>query len=121
MEGVKIKADVRFDPGTLARSEFWAMSDAAQATSPNNYFITITSGCDGKHDNDSKHYTGWGKDIRVRDFPGVAFKKEKGKWKCSTGKTILLAWVKRIQRRLGNRYFVQLEEKKVHIHMQFNG
>jgi len=120
MEGAKVKDDVRFDPRTIGRPEFWAMSDAAQATSPDNYFITITSGCDGKHMNDSKHYTGWGKDIRVKDFPGVDFGKEEGVWKCTMGETILLAWVKRIQKRLGNRYFVQFEEKKVHIHMQFN-
>ena len=96
------------------------MSNAAQATAPTNYYVTITSGCDGKHDDDSKHYLGWGMDIRVKNVPGVDFFEEDGKWKCIMGKDILLAWVTRIQKRLGDCYFVQLEEEKVHIHMQFN-
>ena len=129
MDGIRVKGGVRFDPRTVGRSEFWRMSEAVQAVAPPDYYATITSGCDGRHKTDSKHYLGWAKDYRVRDFPGVVFIKKtrvgdsKGKkfWECTEGLNVLLSWVARIQKRLGNLYFVDLEIKKVHIHIQYNG
>ena len=121
MDGIRIKKSVRFDPRTVERAEFWRMTDAVQATAPPNYYVTITSGCDGKHKIDSKHYLGWAKDYRIFDIPKVEFGKTDNCWICTQGEAILLSWVSRIQRRLGNLYFVDLEVGKKHIHIQYNG
>ena len=121
MEGIRTKEDVRFDPRTISRPEFWLMTDAVQATAPPDYYTTITSGCDGKHKDESKHYKGWAKDFRIRDVPGVVTEDINGYWICSSGIQILEFWVRRIRERLGNLYFVELNIPKLHIHAQYNG
>ena len=121
MDGINCKSDVRFDPRTIGRVEFWRMTEAVQAMAPTNYFVTITSGCDGKHKTDSKHYTGWAKDYRIRDVPGVrisAFGKE---FVYLEGREILDRWERRIRKRLGDQYFVSVEYSKIHLHVQYNG
>lgn len=121
MDGIRIKDDVRFDPRTVGKVEFWKMTEAVQATSPMDYYATITAGCDGKHKAESKHYLGWAKDYRIWDIPGVVIDKISDTWICSKGLELLEAWVRRIQARLGNLYTVLLEVNKVHIHIQYNG
>ena len=121
MDGIKVKSSVRFDPRTLGRSEFWVISEAVQATAPTNYYATITSGCDGKHKTDSRHYLGWAKDYRIFDVPGVMLQKVNKVWTCVEGLDTLTTWVARAQKRLGNLYFLDLEVPKKHIHAQYNG
>ena len=121
MDGIRCKAGVRFNPRTIEKTEFWRMTEAVQAIAPTNYCVTITSGCDGKHKTESKHYTGWAKDYRIKDIPGVKFDLLKDKWVCSTGREILEIWATRIRKRLGDQYFVAIEWDKIHIHVQYNG
>ena len=68
-----------------------------------NIETVITSGLDGVHSKNSKHYVGRAVDIRTRDIrpdtlPGIA---------------------QELQSRLGGEYYVLLEP--THIHIQFNG
>jgi len=121
MEGIQCKSCARFDPRTIGRIEFWRMTEAVQDTAPANYYVTITSGCDGKHKTDSKHYTGWAKDYRIKDVPGVKIAQLGEDYVCLEGKEILNLWEKRIKRRLGDQYFVAIEYEKVHLHVQYNG
>lgn len=64
--------------------------------------LTITSVMDGKHKEGSKHYSGFGFDVRTRDMePNFA------KWAATTA-----------QERLGDQYDVVLESD--HIHVEFD-
>ena len=98
METIRIKPGVEFDPRTVGDPRFWVMAEAAQETAPAGYSITITSGCEGRHRVDSQHYEGEAIDIRIRDFP-----KKLG------------VWESRIQKRLGDSYYVLLEPTHLHI------
>jgi hypothetical protein len=65
--------------------------------------LVITSATDSQHSNMSRHYVGYGLDIRSRDI-----KKESGD-----------AVVREMQTALGNEYYVAFEVH--HFHLQFNG
>lgn len=101
---VQIKSGVKFLHQSFAFHQLWWIIYQAQLLAPDGYEITITSACDGKHAEHSKHYTGKAVDLRIRDFP-------KG---CS-----VQTWAARVQRRLGDEYFVLLEDN--HLHAQYNG
>ena len=101
---INIKPGVQFHLHTFSNSTISRIPLAAYFTSPTDYHPTITSGCDGKHKVNSKHYTGKALDFRIRDFPADP-----------------ATWAGRMQAQLGDEYFVGLELKKNHIHVQFNG
>jgi len=61
--------------------------------------IVITSGSDGRHSNGSRHYCGYGMDLRTRDMADDSKQKATD--------TIKLA--------LGGEYYVQLESNHLHI------
>jgi uncharacterized protein YcbK (DUF882 family) len=75
----------------------------AAETAPADYVVTVTSGCDGKHLENSSHYRGKAFDFRIHDLSS------------SQART----WADRLRLTLGTRYFVLLEPN--HIHVQFNG
>lgn len=103
---IRIKPGVSIHPASVKTPEVMHILWVAQDTAPAEYNITVTSGCDGVHHAKSKHYDGRAFDFRIRDFPVTA--------DCS-----LATWVRRMQARLGDEYFVLLE--KDHIHVQWNG
>lgn len=65
--------------------------------------LVITSGTEGKHSPTSRHYLGYGVDIRCRDIP----------------KPQIPEAVIDMQESLGAEFFVLFEGN--HIHIQFNG
>jgi len=101
---IHIKPCVFFHHDMFRAPEMCKMIWQAQLLAPDGYEITITSGCDGKHKENSKHYRGRALDFRVNDFPAV---------------TSIKTWAARLQNRLGDEYFVLLEPG--HMHVQFNG
>lgn len=103
---IHIKPGVVFHPQSVRSPSVMRILWAAQDLAPCGYNITVTSGCDGTHKPKSKHYDGRAFDLRTRDFP----KNEK----CS-----ISVWVRRMQARLGDEYFVLHEED--HVHIQWNG
>ena len=104
-----IARQIKFKPGVLVLASSlcnYHVVDiliAAVETAPADYVVTVTSGCDGKHLENSSHYRGKAFDFRIRDLSG------------SQART----WTDRLRLALGNRYFVLLEPD--HIHVQFNG
>jgi len=98
---IRVKPGVRFHPDTWVCG-MTRILRAVEDLAPARYTITITSGCDGKHREGSKHYKGRALDFRTRDFP------------YSPG-----TWARRIQNRLGDEYFVLVEP--THMHIQWNG
>ena len=104
---IKIKRGVTFSHLTFIYPEVMRIIFQAQLLAPDGYGITITSGNESKkHRVNSKHYIGQAFDFRIRDFP----KKAK-----------LETWERRLQKRLGDEYFVGLEREKKHLHIQWNG
>ena len=101
---VRVKEGVFFHPDTFSHHEMSRIVSQAQILAPSGYEITITSAFDGKHSKNSKHYKGKALDFRTRDFPK----------NCSVS-----TWANRLQRRLGDEYFVLVE--KTHMHVQWNG
>jgi len=100
---IKVKAGVTFHPNSFKYQQIARIIKQADRTAPNNYDPTITSACDGKHHDKSKHYFGAAFDFRIRDL-------ESGHAD---------TWSRRLQKRLGDEYFVLLEAH--HIHVQWNG
>lgn len=100
---IKIKSGVEISHISFALPRVMLIVYYAQLLSPEGYEVTITSGCEGKHSPRSKHHIGKALDLRIRDLP-EGFAK---------------TWARRLQRRLGDEYFVLLEE--THLHMQWNG
>ena len=75
---------------------------------PEDAHVTITSGIDGAHAEDSGHYQLRALDVRAKNF------------RTRAGKDAFLAG---LRRRLGPRYTVLLESEgkpREHVHMQFN-
>ncbi len=75
---------------------------------PQNPYVTITSGIDGVHAEDSGHYQLRALDVRTKNFRTRAAKA---------------AFLAGLRRRLGPRYTVLLESAgtpREHVHMQFN-
>jgi len=103
---IKIKRGVTFSHLSFLYPQVMLIIFVAQLLAPDGYEVTIISGNDSKHKPKSKHYTGQAFDFRIRDFPA---------------NTKLETWERRIQKRLGDGYFVQLEPKKKHLHIQWNG
>ena len=105
---IRVKAGVEFHIDTWKWPEMCRIVWQAQVLAPAGYEITITSGCDGVgiHKSGSKHFLGKAFDFRIRDFPANASPK---------------IWERRLQNRLGDEYYVEFDEKKVHLHAQWNG
>ena len=101
---VRFKPGVQFYHISFLYPEIMRIIYLTQKMAPVGYEVTITSGCDGKHEPNSSHYKGKAFDFRIRDFP-----EDKS----------LTVWRDRVQRALGNCYFVLLEE--THLHVQYNG
>jgi len=99
---IKVKPGVRFHLRTFSSPDVTRIVIAVCMTTPSDYHPMITSGCDGKHSVNSKHYTGKALDFRIKDFPADP-----------------AVWADRIQKRLGDDYFVLLD--KTHVHIQWNG
>mgnify|MGYP001825392817 CR=1 FL=1 len=64
----------------------------------------ITSGCEGVHSKNSKHYIGYALDFRHRDMDSEMTKRRAAK---------------EMQEALGAEYYVMYEDS--HIHVQYNG
>ena len=105
---IRVKSGVEFLLDTWSWPEMCRIVQQAQILAPAGYEITITSGCDGKdiHKPTSKHFMGKAFDFRIRDFPANASPA---------------TWARRLQNRLGDEYFVELDEPKQHLHVQWNG
>jgi len=101
---IHIKTGVKFSHRMFVYPQMMRVPWYAQLLAPDGYEVTITSGCDGEHAENSKHWLGLALDFRIRDFPAG----------CSVE-----VWARRIQNRLGDGYFVLVEEK--HLHVQYNG
>ena len=99
---ILIKPGVKFHPDTFRYPEMSHIIYEAHILAPSGYELTITSACDGKHKENSKHYKGKAIDFRIRDFPES-----------------VEVWARRLQNRLGDEYFILLES--THLHCQFNG
>jgi len=99
---IKVKGGVLFHPNMLYKPYMWTMILVVRMTCPGVYTPTITSGTDGTHKRQSKHYYGDALDWRIRDYPGDSQR-----------------WAYQIQAKLGNKYYVRLEPD--HIHIQYNG
>lgn len=79
------------------REKLWRIAMICKLYNGINYVMTITSGNDGIHKKDSKHYENNAIDIRTRDM-GNRYKT-----------------FKEIQRDLGKNYDVILENDHIHI------
>jgi hypothetical protein len=101
---IKIKNGVCFHPATFRYPQMMRIPFHAAILAPGGYDVTITSGCDGKHKDGSRHYKGLAIDFRTRDFPEG----------CK-----LATWRDRLAKRLGDEYFVLIEPD--HLHVQWNG
>ena len=101
---IHIKEGVVFHHDTFSHPEMGRLIHQAQSLSPPGYEITITSACDGNHKDGSKHYKGTAIDFRTKDFPAAAS---------------VNVWGKRLQNRLGDEYFILIED--THLHAQWNG
>ena len=64
----------------------------------------ITSASEGKHREDSRHYTGWAIDLRIRHM-------DKRLWPVIA---------EELGKALGPQYDVILEAKKLHIHVEYD-
>ena len=100
---MKVKAGVKFHKDTWKYPEVVRIIRIVEDSAPPQYEPTITSGCDGEHVKESKHYYGKALDFRVRDLQEAPRERWKGK----------------IERRLGNDYYVKLSS--VSLHIQWNG
>jgi hypothetical protein len=72
-----------------------------------NIEFVVTSGVEGRHKQDSKHYDGKALDMRSREFNGGSMGDE-----CRS-------FVEHLQGLLGSTYFILQESH--HIHIQYNG
>jgi len=127
---IATKEGVTYIARTFEDARFGVMAAVAQAVAPDAYSVTVTSAGegysgDGVHRDESCHYIGWAIDVRIRDFPGTKYSFQGPElekcWEIIKGEIELKAWVRKIAAKLGSRYTVILEVKKLHIHMQFNG
>jgi len=100
---IKIKPGVAFHPAMFTAPAMMHMVDTVTGCAPENYNPTITSGCEGIHKKDSKHYKGRALDFRIRDLSRETAEQ----------------WADRITGRLGFCYTVIL--KSNHIHIQYDG
>ena len=111
MNYVKVKSNVIIHPKSFGRPAVMRIIRIAQETAPPNYDITITCAADG-HKPGTSHREGNAFDFRTRDLPPRASSE---------------TWADRMQKRLGDEYFVQAEPNKScpdaapHIHTQWNG
>lgn len=108
---IHIKPGVQFSHVSFIQPEVMRIIWIAQLTAPEGYEITITCGTED-HDPDTSHGKGKAFDFRTRDFPkGRSVQK----------------WAERIQRKLGDCYFILVEpnvdrpKSPPHIHIQYNG
>ena len=97
---IRTKAGVVYHPDTWKIPEMWVIPFVVKMTAPPNYTPTITSGVEGRHSSNSKHYIGKALDFRIRDFPALGLNR----------------WVNEIKKKLGKDYFVLLEKNHIHIH-----
>lgn len=100
---IRFKDSVRVHPDTLKNPAMWRILTVADTTCPPGYDPTVTSGCDGKHKQGSKHYSGRAWDFRTRDYPAGESPQ---------------TWARVMQRELGQDFYVLL--KGDHIHVQSN-
>jgi hypothetical protein len=98
---INVKPGVVFHPETWHRPEMWTITFVVKMTSPPSYNPTITSGVEGRHSENSTHYTGWALDWRIRDYPGDVQR-----------------WVGEIKKKLGGRFYVLLEGNHIHTHFK---
>jgi hypothetical protein len=108
---LKFKPNVLYGKNNY-HSRMQRIFDAIRLSAPENYTPTITSLCDGTHGENSKHYTGYAIDVRIRDISTLYPTDRKYLSNEVTG------FANRIQRRLGSDYDVVLE--KTHIHIEYD-
>jgi len=101
---IHIKPDVFFHHDMFRSPDMCRLIWQAQLLAPDGYDVMITSGADGTHKENSKHYKGRAVDFRINNFP--------------TGASVK-TWANRLQKRLGDEFFVLIESN--HLHVQFNG
>jgi hypothetical protein len=101
---LKIKEGV--DLNGLTKEAVTIMKVVTDVYDSFGFDVTITSGLDGKHSKNSKHYTGEALDFRTRDLPSGNQGQE------ARFITKLLAEL------LGDDYDVVLE--KTHIHVEYD-
>jgi len=103
---INIKKGVVWHHMTWYRWQMWDIIHAAVTAAnfvTHGYVPTVTSGVEGRHSVNSKHYTGWALDFRIRDL----------------GQPELDNWVKKMKTILGPKYLVLLEA--THVHIQYRG
>lgn len=116
---VKFKGDVRLNLLSL-QPKMMGVLQAAMRTAPPlyNHVMLVTSGDDGRHADNSKHYTGHAFDIRIIGArEGAVYLGPGPHVSEALQQAEARRWVERIKERLGDRYVVLYEEN--HIHIQY--